>query len=124
MAHQGGKIRDPKEREELFSWLEKLEFELLGIPREDLTIFLHMPTDVAVELRKRRDLKNGTIQNYDGHETNIGHLRRAEETYMQLAKKYGWEMISCAPDGTIDTLRSLEDIHEEVYAKIRARLNL
>ena len=29
-----------------------------------------------------------------------------------------WIKINCAPDGTIDSLRNQEDIHEEVYQSI------
>ncbi|MCL5018439.1 MAG: hypothetical protein M1416_01580 [Candidatus Pacearchaeota archaeon] len=108
MAHQGGKIRDSKERLELFKWLERLELELLELPKEDITIFLHMPTEVAVKLR--RDEKK------DLHEKNYGHRKRAETTYLQLADLYGWKKIECAPNNKI---RTPEDIAEEVYGFIK-----
>ena len=38
MAHQGGKIEDKQERYEMYNWLDKLEFELLNLPRPDITI--------------------------------------------------------------------------------------
>ena len=30
LAHQGGKIKNKKDREEMYSWLNKLEFDLQG----------------------------------------------------------------------------------------------
>jgi len=112
MAHQGGKLKTKKQRDDMFRWLETLELKLLELPKEDLTIFLHMPTRVSIKLREGRNEKA------DGHESNIDHLHRAEETYLQLADFYNWIKINCAPDGTIDSLRNQEDIHEEVYQSI------
>jgi len=109
MAHQGGKIRDTKKRLELFKGLEELELGLLGLPKEDAVIFLHMPTKVAIELGKQQGEKS------DGHESNIGHLYRAEGSYLLLSQIYHWKKIECAPDGTINSLRIPENIHEEVY---------
>lgn len=113
MGHQGGKIRDSTERAEMYKWIEDLELGLYGIPREDGAIFLYMPTDVALELRKHRGEKTG--EKADGHESNIPHLRRSEFAYLELADRLGWNTINSAPDGTINSLRSMEDIHEEVY---------
>ena len=45
MAHQGGKIFDDKERNSIYNWLEKLEFDLLELPKPDIAIFLHMTTN-------------------------------------------------------------------------------
>ncbi len=118
MAHQGGKIKGEEEREKMFDWLENLELGMLELPKEDLVIFLHMPTETSFKLREERD--QGEV-NLDGHETNFGHLRRAEETYLQLAKKYNWKTIKCVPDG-IDSLKNIEDIHKEVYEIVKKNL--
>jgi len=114
MGHQGGKIRDPKKRLKLFKELEGLELGFAELPKEDITIFLHMPTEVAIQLK--------TEEKEDGHESNIGHRKRAEGTYLQLAQIYDWVKIDCAPDGTINSLRPPEDIALEVYGKIKSIL--
>lgn len=115
MAHQGGKIKNIKEREKMFEWLEKLELGLLELPKEDTTIFLHMPTDISIKLKKE------TKEMLDGHERNVSHLRRAEETYLQLAKRYDWTTISCSSDGI--NPRSIEDIHQNVYEHVKKILD-
>ena len=38
MAHQGGKIEDEKERNKMYEWLDKLEFDLLELPKPDITL--------------------------------------------------------------------------------------
>ena len=113
MAHQGGKIESFEEREKMFNWLENLELGLYGIPKEDATIFLHMPRNVAIELRNRRGEKTG--EKADGHESNPEHLIRAENTFLHLTDKYNWKRINCTKDGTIDTLKNPNQIHDEVW---------
>jgi dTMP kinase len=89
-AHQGGKITGRKQRMEMYDFLERLEFELLGLPRPDVTIFLHMPFRVAVKLRESR------AEKVDQHEASAEHLQHAERTYLELAKKYGFKTVECA----------------------------
>lgn len=110
MAHQGGKIKNPEERKDLLDILYKIELESLKIPKEDATIFLHMPTPVALKLREERNEKP------DGHEKNMQHLERAEKTYLYLCKHFNWVKVECAPN---NLLRTLEDIHEEVYSHVK-----
>ncbi len=109
MGHQGGKILDASEREEYFRWLEELEHGNFGLPRPDKVIFLYMPYQVCMELKKGRPGKA------DGHENNPEHLKNAEKSYLHLARLYNWIKIDCTIDGTIQTLKSREKIAEEVY---------
>lgn len=112
MGHQGGKIHDSAERAAFISWLEELEYGNFNLPRPDKVIFLYMPLEVAVELRKGRSEKA------DGHESDVNHLRNAERTYLELAQRFNWTQINCAPDKTLASLRTREDIAEEVYQNI------
>src|SRR3989344_9092031 len=43
MAHQGLKFNSLAEQRGFFIWAENLEFQLLGIPRPDLNLFLKVP---------------------------------------------------------------------------------
>ena len=108
-AHQGSKIKDQKERNEFFEFLEKLEFELLGLKRPDYTFFLHMPTDNAIEL------KNGRAEKADEHERNVDYLKQSEATYLQLCKKYDFVYIPCSKEGKV---RPISEINDEVYNKL------
>ena len=112
MAHQGAKETDQGKRDDLMKFVHDLEYGLLNLPRPDLTIFLYVPHKVGVELKE----KSG--EEKDEHEKSLRHLRRTEGVYPQLAKKLGWVTIDCAPDGTIDSLRTPEEIAEEVYSHV------
>jgi len=115
-AHQGGKLKDI-ERTNIINLIEKLEYGLLEIPRPDKTIFLYMPYQVGIELKK------DTKETADSHEASPEHLKNAEETYLELAGIERWIQINCAPDNTINSLRTKKDIHKEVYQKVREIIN-
>ena len=106
MAHQGGKIFDDKERNSIYNWLEKLEFDLLELPKPDIAIFLHMPTNYSQVLKAERNEKP------DGHEQDIDHLKHAEKAYVELAKRYKMHTIECVKN---DIIRNIDDISDEVY---------
>ena len=104
LAHQGSKISDKEERFHMYQWIDKLEYWLLQLPKPDKTIFLHVPYEYSLELRKNREY-------LDEHEKSSEHLMHAEEAYMELSELYNWDKIECVKD---NHLRSVEDINEEI----------
>lgn len=108
LAHQGGKIHDKDERFNMYQWIDKLEYWLLNLPKPDQTIFLHMPYEYSLELRKNRKY-------LDEHERSPEHLKNAEESYIELAELYNWKRIECVKDGKI---RSIDDISDEIMTLI------
>ena len=106
MAHQGGKISSLLERREIYDWLYTLEFDLLELPKPDIAIFLHMPTDVA------QKLKEGRKEKPDGHERDINHLINAENAYIELAEKYNMKKIECSCN---ENPRDIEAISNDIY---------
>ena len=110
MGHQGGKIRDPKERLEIFEWIRNLEYDHFNLPKPDKVVFLYMPFEIGMELKKDRP---GIA---DGHERDPDHLRNAEEAYLQLAEFYGWDKIDCATGRDVGSLKTIDEIASEVFA--------
>ena len=106
MAHQAGKIENESERTFMFQMLDNLEFNVCRLPRPDKIIFLHVPYQKAIELRKTRKEKP------DQNESSIEHLKNAETTYLQLSDYYNFETIECVID---NEMKSIEDIHKEIY---------
>ena len=113
MAHQGGKIIDSKEREQLYNWLETLEFDLLELPHADIKIFLHMPFEQAKVLKQNRE------ESADGHEKDEEHLKSAEAAYIELSTKYNFKTIEC---NIGDTIKSIEEINEELYNYVKKEI--
>lgn len=112
MGHQAGKATSPEDCQKIIDFIEKLEYGLLELPKPDLTIFLHMPSEVSLELIKQRG------DTRDGHE-NLNHIKNAEDSYIKLSEIKQWKTIKCAPDLTMGSLRAPEDIAEEIYNYIR-----
>jgi len=109
LAHQGSKIKDKDERFNMYQWIDKLEYWLLGLPKPDMTIFLHVPYEYTLELRKNRE-------SIDEHEKSVDHLRQAEEAYIELSELYNWNRIECIKD---NKLKSIEDINDEIFEVIK-----
>lgn len=125
MGHQGGKIRNSDEREKFFEWLRELEYDHFELPKPDVVMFLYVPYKVGHQLMSGRERKSEFhpgAEKLDGHEGCVEHMKNAEESYLHLAELYGWIIINCAPDGTIESLKTPEEIHKELWGKIEERL--
>jgi len=117
MGHQGGKIINPLERKLFFDWLYCLEYEILNIPKPDLNIFLHLDYAVA-----RRLIDGRNMLNQDIHEKDSDHLKRTEETFLEIAKTYpDFIIIECAPDGTMLGRAQASDL---IWRQISNRLKI
>lgn len=116
-VHQGSKV-PVRDRGQFFRWLFDFEYRSLGLPEPDLVIYLDMPTDKAVELLRQREAATNTKG--DIHETNTAYLAACRETALDAAEAYGWRLVSCLDDA--GGIRSVEDIHEEIWDAVRAFL--
>ena len=79
----------------------------------DMVLFLYMPYQYAVELRKNRE------EAPDGAEQDIEHLKNAEQTYLLMAEKYNYNIVNCVNNNQI---RTIEDINNEVYGIVKNNL--
>lgn len=115
-VHQGAKLPD-EERPDFFHWLHDLEHVRLGLPLPELVIYLDMPTELSEALMRKRE--SDTHTHADIHEQDLDYLRLCRKTGLAAAACYGWTVIPCAKDGQ---LRPMEEIHEEIYARVRVIL--
>ena len=111
MAHQGSKFTTTAQQRGYFMWADSLEFQLLGIPRPTLNIFLRVPADVAYELIKKKAARSYTSKIHDEHESDIEHLRRSVATYDTLCKLFpkDYLAIECAAKGKILTVPEINN---------------
>lgn len=113
MAHQAAKLAE-KDREKFIDWDWELEYKVNRIPKEDLVIFLYVPTRVTQELMKARGGK------LDIHERNLDFLTESEKMYLRLAKRFrNWVVVDCLDRNGL--LRSREEIHQEVVNVLKKR---
>ena len=112
-VHQASK--EPEEKQAAFlHWLYDFEYDKLGLPRPDLTIYLDVPTDFTEKLLRGREQSTNTKA--DIHEKDMAYLATCRETGRKAAAYYGWTVIQCVKDGK---MRSIEDIHEEIYRHVK-----
>lgn len=115
MIHQAGKIDDPEGKEKFLEWLHDLEYNKLGLPKPDITIFLDMPPEYGARLMRGRANKITGRDDRDIHESNAGYLKRSYDNALFAAKNRGWHIIPCVKNGAV---RSIEDIHGEIYKTV------
>lgn len=123
IIHQGAKliaeIQDERERvkklEEFIMWLHGLEYLDFEVPKPDVTIYLNVPVDYTIELRKNRANKITGGEKQDIHESDAGHLIDASMSGMIASKTLNWEVVECVKDGE---MRTIEDISQEVWQRV------
>ena len=115
-VHQTSK-EPPEKQRDFLKWLYDFEYDKLGLPRPDLVIYLDVPTDFTEKLMRRREADTHT--HADIHEKDLEYLATCRRTGKAAADYYGWTVIQCVEDGN---MRSIEDIHEEIYRHVAACL--
>ena len=111
-VHQASKESVEKQAEFL-KWLYEFEYDRLGLPKPDLIIYLDVPTDFTEKMMRHREADTNTKA--DIHEQDLEYLATCRRTGRAAAAYYGWTVIDCVRDGV---MRSIEDIHEEIYRKV------
>ncbi|MBQ3020653.1 MAG: hypothetical protein IJD92_00325 [Bacilli bacterium] len=114
MGHQAGKLKNKQDKLSMMEWLEKLEFDLLELPKPDLVLFLYMPHQYSIMLRNKRN------EVADEVEQDVNYLKNAELTYSLMAEKYNYNVIHCVKN---DEIRTIEDINDDVYKLVKEKLS-
>lgn len=112
-VHQASK-ETGEARSAFLDWLSDYEYGKLGLPEPDLILYLDVPTDFTEKLLRHREAETSTTA--DIHEKDTAYLALCRETGRAVAKHYGWHVIDCVQDGK---MRSMEDIHNEIYALVK-----
>ncbi len=121
--HQGGKIKNAAKRAAFIKWLDEMEYKVFKIPRPDVVFYLNLPMSVILNLIKERNKKSKRTylgKKKDIVEGNVEYLTNSRKSALWLAKTQPeFKQIECAQK---NILRTREDIHEEVYGKVRKLL--
>ena len=111
-VHQTSK--EPAEKQgDFLKWLYEFEYDKLGLPCPDLVIYLDVPTGFTEKMMRSREAATNTSA--DIHEQDMGYLATCRRTGKAAAEFYNWTVIDCVRDGA---MRSIEDIHEEIYRHV------
>lgn len=117
--HQTAKLRNKREQRTFLSWLDTLEYEVFGIPRPDLVLFLHLSARENARLLKDNYKKAGKEYlkgKKDQAEEDLEHQDRARKSALALiAESNTMKKIECVKNGG---LLPPEEIHELVYDEV------
>ena len=115
-VHQASK-EEGENQGKFLAWLYDFEYNKLELPCPDLVIYLDVPTDFTEKLLRTREASTNT--HADIHEQDMQYLATCRRTGRAAAAYYGWTVVECVRDGA---MRSIEDIHEEIYRLVTACL--
>lgn len=126
IGHQGGKIKDKKERKRYLKWLYNLEYGIFGIPKPDICFILKTSPELARKMapkiteeekkRKRKAYLGRKIR--DIHEKDLTHLRTALNSYLEVAKEFpeDFKVIECLKNGK---WLPPEVIHQKIWEIVK-----
>jgi len=111
-AHMAGYAVDDAEWKRRFTWIAKLEYEMLSIPRPDIVLLHTVSEEVRAELLKARE--QGGL---DAHEENAEYLSRVSHAYHLLSQLNpdAWRHVPADVDGR---LQSPQKVHERVWTAL------
>jgi len=119
MVHQTSKVAKDEQMDYL-NWLFDLEFVKMGLPIPNKVYLLDVPVEVTSVLMQDRMSKMDGTSKKDIHESNMNYLKECYDTALKLADHYKWSRITCL-DGE-GNMRTVEDVHEEIYQSIISEL--
>jgi len=125
MGHQGGKIKDKKNREKYFDWLYNLEYDIFKIPKPDYTYILKTSAEFSLKmshdikdkekLKKRKSYLGNKKR--DIHEKDRKHQSETLNSFLHVAKLYPKEfkVIECLEK---EKLLSPDIIHKKIIKEV------
>jgi len=118
LAHQTARV-PPGQRSGFLSWLRHLEYDLYGLPAEDLVIYLRLPPTEAQQRVGRKEARNYTTLGHDLQEADLQHLEQASDVYDLLASQPNWVTVECV-NPAAEGPRTPEEIQREVLAAVES----
>jgi dTMP kinase len=115
MVHQATKFDKESDMDAYLNWLEDFEYQLMGIPRPDITFFLDVPVEHSLNVIASRANKIDGTQTKDIHERDEDHVKRAYECALKVTQKRQWIKIECM---VARTFRAIDLIHEDIYKHV------
>ena len=80
------------------------------MPREDVTLFLHVPPEITKQLGRKH---------HDIHETNDAYMETVWQVYLELASHEHWIDVRCTVDNKILSKQQIADM---IYTIVKKHL--
>ena len=113
ILHQTAKL-PPAKHNSFISFVEKMEYEIFGLPRPDAVLYLSVPVRYAVALIEKRGYPK------DIAEKNITHLKKSKKVGEKISKTHvNWHSVPCIKKGV---LLKKETIAKYIWDIIKPKL--
>jgi dTMP kinase len=120
LAHQSAKL-EGESRSALIAWIEKIEFEVFGLPKPTLTILIDMSSQMSRELVSRKSTRDYTDQEADLQESDLPYLERVRRCYLALAhSRLDWRTVHGLTDD--GALKTIEEVGDEILTIVKSQL--
>ena len=117
LIYQSALMEDEEKKKEFIDYVTNLEYKEMALPEPNNVIFLDAPYELIAELRARRASNEGIAN--DIHEKDQEFMKKVYDSAQFVADYLGFDRVRC-DDGW--QMRKREDIHEEVYEKIKTKI--
>jgi dTMP kinase len=120
LAHQTARVPTEK-RNDFIAWLEHLEYNIYGLPQEDLIIYLRLPAAQAQSFVSKKPARTYTSAKQDIQESSLRHLEDAASMYDYLSHRPRWSTVECY-DAARKEMRPPEKIAADILALVEPLL--
>jgi dTMP kinase len=120
LAHQTARV-PPDKRNDFIAWIEHLEYNIYGLPREDRVIYLRVPPAQAQALVSKKSPRTYTSAKQDIQESSLRHLEDAGAMYDFLSSRPNWTTVECF-DVERSVMRTAESIAADLVAIVEPLL--
>ena len=120
LIFQSTKFNDDNMANNYIQSMSDFEYHVLGLPKEDIVIYMNMPIDISYELMKERKLKSG--EDTDGHEDNYEFMKKVEENAKKIIDKLGYTVVDCVNKD--NTIRTKEEIFNNILSEVEGFIRL
>lgn len=118
LAHQGAKLNGPA-RDELLRTIERIEFDVFGLPRPTQVVLLDVPVEIAQRNIAAKQARSYTDKAADLQEADAVYLQKVRDVYLQLAtSEPNWVRIDSVHAAE---QRSVPDIAADIFARVTAK---
>ncbi len=108
LIYQGSLIDNEDDRDKFFKWVLEFEYDICGLPKENMTFFMNLSLDINLDMIKKRN-------NKDIYEKDYDFIIKCYKTSQYVCSMYDFINIEC-DDGK--SLFSIQSINEKIYSKI------
>ena len=121
VAFQCAKLKDESESKALHQWILNYEYQILNLPKPDISVFLDVPFEIIESNLKMhrtgedRDYLNGKK---DIHENALDFQLEVYKQYKNLSQTEA-DLIALDCSGPYNGLLSIEDVHQKILSFLK-----